>query len=190
MANEISLDVACKVYGISTRRYRQLAKEDKVPEPKGNMVDFGAATKAVVEYYRQRAEGRILDTEEAKREEIETKRLKRLIQEKKYLESMKKLVNADGMQKAMEREFSRIRTRLLHIPHKSALLCEGRTANEIREILDDNVRECLVDFAVPDRPEGADSAGKKSACAASKVKPKSVGGRKKGAQRKNKRGTR
>ncbi len=58
MANEVKLDVvSMKVFGITSRRYRQLAKDEKVPEVKGGKIDFVLACKNLIDYYRKLAEG-------------------------------------------------------------------------------------------------------------------------------------
>lgn len=65
MVNEIKLeDVSFKVFGISSRRYRQLSKEYfdpaaeiYIPEPQAGKIDFVRATKGLIAYYRKSAEG-------------------------------------------------------------------------------------------------------------------------------------
>lgn len=58
MASEIALEsVSQKVFGFSSRRYRQLASEGHVPEVVAGKIDFVASAKAVIEYYRKLAEG-------------------------------------------------------------------------------------------------------------------------------------
>ncbi len=57
MANEFELEkIAKPVFGISSRRYRQLANEEIVPQVVGGKIDFVAAAKAMIEYYRKLAE--------------------------------------------------------------------------------------------------------------------------------------
>ena len=58
MANEVELEkVARSVFGITSRRYRQMASEGVVPVVVKGKIDFVAAAKAVIEYYRKLAEG-------------------------------------------------------------------------------------------------------------------------------------
>lgn len=62
---KISLDsISEEVFGISSRRYRQLAKDFQeptgeiyIPEPKSGKIDFHAAVKGLLSYYRKLAEG-------------------------------------------------------------------------------------------------------------------------------------
>ena len=57
MANEVELEkVAKSVFGISSRRYRQLANDEIVPPVVKGMIDFVAASKAIIAYYRKLAE--------------------------------------------------------------------------------------------------------------------------------------
>ena len=45
------------IFGITERRYRQMAKEEIVPEPVGGMVDFVVATKQYIAHLHKRLEG-------------------------------------------------------------------------------------------------------------------------------------
>lgn len=57
MQNQMKLTALCpQVFGISDKRYRQLGKEGKVPEPIRGNVDSLQASKALISYYRDRAE--------------------------------------------------------------------------------------------------------------------------------------
>ncbi len=75
VANERKLeDVAQKVFGISPRRYRQLAKEEKVPDVVKGKIDFVQASKALIEYYRQLAAGQgSLSTTDLRNENLQLK---------------------------------------------------------------------------------------------------------------------
>ena len=58
MATEVKISaIAMPIFGITERRYRQLAKEKIVPEPVGGMVDFVTATKQYVAHLRKLVEG-------------------------------------------------------------------------------------------------------------------------------------
>ncbi len=57
MANEVELKKVCKaVFNITYERYMQLAREDLVPRPDRGKIDFIAASKALIAYYRKLAE--------------------------------------------------------------------------------------------------------------------------------------
>ncbi len=58
MANEVSIEKVCKqIFGITPRRYRQLATEGVVPPVVKGKIDFLEAVKALIEYYRKLAAG-------------------------------------------------------------------------------------------------------------------------------------
>ncbi len=58
MANDVRLEEACKkVFGISSRRYRQWAAEGLVPPVVKGKIDFTKASKYIIEYYRRLAQG-------------------------------------------------------------------------------------------------------------------------------------
>jgi len=58
MANEVELEkVSREVFGITSRRYRQLAKSGTVPPVTSGKIDFIMAAKALIDYYRKLAEG-------------------------------------------------------------------------------------------------------------------------------------
>ncbi len=87
MANEVPLEqVAKTVFGITPRRYRQMASEDIVPAPEKGKIDFVRAAKALIDYYRNLAAGQgslnLTDVRirkeaaRAEREELLVKKLK------------------------------------------------------------------------------------------------------------------
>ena len=58
MANEVELEKVSKsVFGITSRRYRQMANDEIVPAVVKGKIDFIAASKALIAYYRKLAEG-------------------------------------------------------------------------------------------------------------------------------------
>lgn len=58
MANEVALEkVAKPIFGITSRRYRQMASDGIVPLVSDGKIDFVAAAKALIEYYRKLSEG-------------------------------------------------------------------------------------------------------------------------------------
>lgn len=115
----------------------------------------------------------------AEKEEIQKERL--LV---KLLSEKKKLVNAEDCVKEVEKNNYHIRKRLLHLPTKLAPFIAGnKRPSEIKEIIEDHVRECLTELAGIDPSRLGDSAGKQGVRAATKVKGKRVGGRKKDTKR-------
>jgi len=87
MANEVALEkVAKPIFGITSRRYRQMASDGIVPAVSDGKIDFIAASKALIEYYRKLSEGQgslnLTDVRtrkeaaRAEREELIVKKLK------------------------------------------------------------------------------------------------------------------
>jgi hypothetical protein len=87
MANEVNLEkVAKPIFGITSRRYRQMASDGIVPLVSQGKIDFVAASKALIEYYRKLSEGQgslnLVDVRtrkeaaRAEREELIVKKLK------------------------------------------------------------------------------------------------------------------
>ena len=87
MANEVALEkVAKPIFGITARRYRQMASDGIVPLVSEGKIDFVAASKALIEYYRKLSEGQgslnLTDVRtrkelaRAEREELIVKKLK------------------------------------------------------------------------------------------------------------------
>ena len=51
--NQVELEKISKpVFGITSRRYRQMANDEIVPAVVKGKIDFVAASKALIEYYR------------------------------------------------------------------------------------------------------------------------------------------
>ncbi len=87
MANEVELEKVSKsVFGFTSRRYRQMATDEIVPAVLKGKIDFVAASKALIAYYRKLAEGQgslnLTDVRtrkenaRAEREELIVKKLK------------------------------------------------------------------------------------------------------------------
>lgn len=56
--NMVNLEtVAQSVFGMSSRHYRRLADDGKAPEVIAGKIDFVRASKALIQYYRDNAEG-------------------------------------------------------------------------------------------------------------------------------------
>lgn len=104
MANEVDVQTVCQtVFGFSYRRYMQLAKDGVVPAPSRGKIDFVAACKAVIEYYRKMAEGhgelsltderRALTAIKREREKLKLEEeKKRLVDREKVKEWVKQII--------------------------------------------------------------------------------------------------
>ena len=67
---KVKLESICeKFFGITSRRYRQLADEGYVPQPERGLVDPLDAAKGLLTYYRELSEGGS-DLNEARKEKV------------------------------------------------------------------------------------------------------------------------
>lgn len=146
MANTVKLDKLCPgIFGISERRYRQLAQEGIVPPVEDGLVDFVAATKHLIAYYQKLVEGQgaITLTEERAR-------LTKFQAEKAKMETermQETLVEAAEVEKRWLALGQACRTRLLAIPGKASPRLVGCAVNEIKHVLEANIHEALNELA-------------------------------------------
>lgn len=115
----------------------------------------------------------------AEKEEIQKERL--LV---KLLSEKKKLVNAEDCAREVEKNNFNVRNKILRLPTKLAPLIAGnKKPSEVKEIMEDHVRECLTELTGLDPSRVGGGPSKQGVGAATKVKGKRVGGRKKSAKR-------
>jgi phage terminase Nu1 subunit (DNA packaging protein) len=149
MANEVPLEQACRVYGFTPRRYRQMEKEDIVPAVKAGHIDFLAATKAVVEYYRNLASGSgsLTLTDERTR-------LTRINADRKELQLQKErgvLIRTEVAQRLWSGIIMTMKTRLLAMPRKLAPAVIGQERlPEIEDLISKEINGILIEFSEPD----------------------------------------
>jgi phage terminase Nu1 subunit (DNA packaging protein) len=147
MANTVTLDKLCpEIFGISDRRYRQLAKEGIVPPVVDGRVDFVAATKHLLAYYQKLVEGQgaITLTEERAR-------LTKFMAEKTRMEVEKlrgTLVDASEVERTWMAMGQVCRLRLLALPVKVSPLLDGLDKRERKQVLEDNISAALDELAV------------------------------------------
>ena len=189
MANEVNIGEVCeRIYGITERRYRQLAHDGFVPAVTGGKVDFLAATKAIVSYYRKLAEGSgslsLTD---------ERTRLTKLQADLAEIELAKRngdVIPYSDALTAWTKAMGAMKTRLLSIPTKYAPLLFGRSAPEIQAIIDGAVREALAELDRVDYGQSNPAAldgGVRNAEATRKNDGKRLGRRRKTVKRRIKR---
>jgi phage terminase Nu1 subunit (DNA packaging protein)/DNA-directed RNA polymerase subunit RPC12/RpoP len=146
MANTVQLEKVCPgIFGISDRRYRQLAKEGIVPPVEDSRIDFIAAVKHLIAYYQKLVEGQgaITLTEERAR-------LTKYMAEKARMELERiseSVVDVAEVEKRWLAMGQACRSRLLSIPVKTAPLVIGRGLNEVKDLLDRAVCEALDELA-------------------------------------------
>lgn len=183
MANEQNLETVCKsIFGISSRQYRNLANDGKVPPVVSGKIDFPLATKQLLEYYRKLAagQGSLSLTDERIR-------LTKINADRKDLQLNKErgdLLHVDTAMKLWGAVCQNIRGKMLAIPKKLAPLIFGaRTIPEIEATTRKAIHECLEEVSEPDfKRMAGDSTNTKNAKAAQKPASKPVGGRRKGVK--------
>lgn len=155
MANTVKIDKVCpNVFGISVRRYQQLAKESILPPPDNGYIDFVLATKHLISYYQKLVEGQgsITLTEERAR----LARVQADLATLEYQKAQGKLVDADEVERIWIAMGQACRSRLLAIPSKLPPLLEGKSKPECQRILRDHIYEALDELseklADPDFP--------------------------------------
>jgi phage terminase Nu1 subunit (DNA packaging protein) len=155
MANTVKIDKVCpNVFGISVRRYQQLAKESILPQSDNGYIDFVLATKHLISYYQKLVEGQgsITLTEERAR----LARVQADLVTLEYKKAIGELVDADEVSRIWIAMGQACRSRLLAIPAKLPPLLEGKNKVECHRILQDHIYEALDELserlADPDFP--------------------------------------
>lgn len=196
MANEVELEkVSREVFGISSRRYRQIAKEGLAPQVSSGRIDFIEAARALIEYYRKLAEGSgsmSLVEERTRLTKIQADR-----KEIELLKAMGELLPVREAMNAWSAVVLRMKARLQGSPRKLAPILFGCTREtEIQELLQREIDEICSELAEPDLKEISAQAGNAGARSERGVKPppakaktkrKPVGGPEQDAQPRGKR---
>jgi len=144
VANEIKLEelaVAWAKLGLrlTSRRYRQLAKDGVVPEPIRGNVDALKALILIGAYYQGMAEGRADDTHEAIKKQRDAEKLKMDEMERKKMEGS--LISRDEVADELVRR--------VHIVKSDMLAIEKRLSRwpEAKEIVKKQVRHIMKTYA-------------------------------------------
>lgn len=147
MANPVRIDKLCPdIFGISERRYRQLAKEGIVPPVENGVIDFIVAVKRLMGYYQKLVEGQGSITLVEQRA-----RLTEVMAEKASLELQKMkgdLVSAKEVERIWIAMGQACRSRLISIPVKLSPILAGRSVIEIKRMLVDSIYEALDELSV------------------------------------------
>lgn len=143
MANEQNLETVCKnIFGITSRQYRYLATDGKVPAPVSGKIDFPLATKQLLEYYRKLAAGQgslSLTDERVRLTKINADRKDLQLQKEKG-----ELLHVDTIMKLQGGVMQNIRSRILSLPAKLATLSFGSsTIAENESIIRKGIYEVL-----------------------------------------------
>jgi phage terminase Nu1 subunit (DNA packaging protein) len=151
MANNlVNLEVACQqIFGISSRRYRQLVKELGAPPVVNGKVDILKACKFLIDYYRKLAEGQgsLSLTEERARLTKVNADLKLLMLRKQQGELIEKQLAFEMFTLVL----TRMAEKLKSIPVKaSSLLISAQSPIEIKQTLEELIREVLNEITSPE----------------------------------------
>lgn len=157
----MKLDKVCPhIFGISVRRYQQLAKEGILPPSTNGYIDFVLATKHLIFYYQKLVEGQgsITLTEERAR----LARAQADLATLEYQKALGKLVDIDEVEQKWFAMGQVCRSRLLAIPAILPPLLEGKSKPEWQMILQKHIyqalnelSERLADHNFPKEPETA-----------------------------------
>jgi phage terminase Nu1 subunit (DNA packaging protein) len=173
MANDVKLEsVSEPIFGMSPRRYRQLATEGLFPPVQNGSIDFVKSAKAVIAYYKQMAAGQgsiTLTDQRARLTKINADR-KQLMLERERGE----LVSTERAMLAWGIVTQNIDNKLSAIPRKSAPLLYGLSIQEIEAKQVQIINEVRNEVANPNLREltGMESRKAGSPAPKSKARPK------------------
>jgi phage terminase Nu1 subunit (DNA packaging protein) len=145
MANTVKLDSVCPaVYGISVRRYQQLAKDGLVPASVDGIIDFVTSTKALIAYYQKLAagQGSITLIEERAR----LTKMQADMATLDYAKRLGNLLEKDEVVRAWAGMVAACRARLLSIPVKVTPALDGLERMERKTKIEEAIFEALSEL--------------------------------------------
>lgn len=132
--NQVELEKISKpVFGITSRRYRQMANDEIVPAVVKGKIDFVAASKALIEYYRKLAEGQgslSLTEERMKKVQIERK-----LKELEYMVETKELIPKEEILDEFLARIAIVKQGLMSLHRSLSPILFGKEPREIADIL-------------------------------------------------------
>ena len=143
---KVKLESICeKFFGITSRRYRQLADEGYVPQPERGLVDPLDAAKGLLTYYRELSEGGS-DLNEARKEKVlvetELKRLQLLVEKKELIP------RGEILQGYLDR-IGAVKSGLTHLHRILPEKLEGKDQREMSAIIKEAVEDLLTKYSTP-----------------------------------------
>ena len=146
MANEVKLNTVAKpVFGITPRRYRQMAEEGLVPLVEKGQIDFLKATKAIIDYYRKLAEGQgSLSLTEERRLKVQ---VDRKLKELEYLVETKSLIPKDEILGMFMARIQMVKQGLLSHSRVLPPMLVGKDAREMADLIRTQTRQLLERFS-------------------------------------------
>lgn len=146
MANTVKLDSVCPgIYGISVRRYQQLAKEGLVPPSEDGHIDFIASTKALVAYYQKLLQGKGSIT--LVEENARLTKIKADMAMLDYQKRLGNLLEKDEVVRAWSGQITAARSKLLAIPAKVTPALDGLNRAERKQRIEEMLHEAMADMS-------------------------------------------
>lgn len=158
----VSIREFARQVGKSPTWISKLLKDGKLPRNEDGSIPVEAGFKAYEKLNQKRVDKELPDSDEAPMTEVSSPNMsvaqafnKARLAEKTYQAKLKeleyKLKNGTLVERATveadaEATGSRVREQLLSIPVRVSGLCEGRTARDIEEILEDAINDALKAF--------------------------------------------
>lgn len=163
MPNEVELEkVAKPIFGITSRRYRQMASEGIVPPVEKGKIDLVAAAKAIIDYYRKLAEGQgtfSLTDVRVRREAARAEREEIIVQKLKG-----ELVLKDQAMEWLYIMFSEAKQALVSIPRRLAgSLLTKTDERDIESELRTEIQKILWQLSRPLEPKRRPKTRKRAA---------------------------
>ncbi len=140
--SDVSSTELSEILGVGPRHLSKLAQAGIIVKAGSGRYLLRAGCKGYIAHLKHYLDGRL--TDEIKRERLEREKLKRLREERDFLKSLGKLVNAADMQREVEKNNGRIAAKFHNLPTLAGSL-EGLVVHEIRcaleQYADDSLRE-------------------------------------------------
>jgi hypothetical protein len=145
-SNYVSLEQVSKpVFGITSRRYRDLAQEEVVPPVVKGKIDFVRAAKALIEYYRKLAEaGGNLSLQEERRLKVQ---IERKLKELEYMVETKELIPKEEILNEFLGRITIVKQGLMGFHRSLPPILMGKEPREMADILKRQTWQLLDKFS-------------------------------------------
>lgn len=145
-SNEVKLEQVCQpIFGITPRRYRQLASEGRVPPVEKGKIDFLAATKAIIEDYRKQAQaGGSVSLMEERTLKVQ---VERKLKELTLLVETKELIPRSEILNEFLQRINAVKSGLIMLHRSLPPALMGKDARQMSEIIKSRVFHLLDKFS-------------------------------------------
>lgn len=150
--NKLDLSVACeRVFGISVRRYRQLAQEGHVPKSENGIINFLIAARELFNYYRKSTATGTMSLMDEKTRLTKTDADKREI-ELRVLRG--ELVEMRSVEIVISRAITALKSKLLSVaPRCAPVVINFKNPIEAQEHIEGLIHEALNELSIMDYDE-------------------------------------